>query len=172
MSKDHIPQALKEWEKILQIDKNYLDAAQKFELHHSRQTFDFFTDVLTHRNADLIEIICNFISSIGYQIDSIQSFGEETIDFFVSESSSKWRTIRRRKNILSFWCSTDPVPADVATRLIASIESRGIAQIYLISSGPVLSEIRERFINKEIFIFDQNNIQEFMNVRKEIITND
>jgi len=172
LSKELISQALKEWRKILQIDKNYLDTAQKFELHHSRQTFDFFTDILTHKDAELIEIISNFILSIGYQIDSIQSFGEEIFDFFVSESSAKWRAIRRKKNILSFWCSSNPLPADIATHLIAAIESRGIAQIYLISSGPVLSEIRERFYKKEIFVFDQNNIQEFMNVRKEVLTND
>ena len=172
LSKDLIPLASKEWEKILQIDKKYLDVAKKFELHYGSRVNDFFIDVLTHKGSDLVELISEFIISLGYQIDSIQNFGEETVDFFVSESSAKLRAIRRRKNILSFWCSDNPLPADIATRLIVAIESRGIAQIYVISAGPVLSEIRARFSKKDIIVFNPNNIQELMDARKEIITNE
>ncbi len=171
LSKELMHLTLKEWEKILQIDKKYLDVAQKFELYYGRRVHDFFTDILTHKGSDLVDMISDFIISLSYKIDSIQSFGDETFDFFVSESSAKWRAIRRRKNVLSFWCSHDPLPADVATRLIVAIESRGIAQIFVISAGPILSEIRARFNKKNITVFDQNNIQELMDARKEILTN-
>ena len=167
----HIHLAIKEWEKILKINKKYLDTAQKFELYYSHQTLDFFIDILTHRGTELTDILSNFIMSLGYAIDSIQSFGEEAFDFFVSESSDRWKEIRRRKNVLSFWCSNDPLPADIATRLAVAIESRGIAHIYIISAGPILSEIRSRLYKKDITVFEQNNIQELMDVRKEVIIN-
>ena len=172
LAKEQIPLASKEWEKILQVDKKYLDVAKKFELYYGSRVNDFLTDILTHKGSDLVDIISEFITSLGYQIDSIQNFGEETVDFFVSEASAKWRAIRKRKNILSFWCSDNPLPADIATRLIVAIESRGIAQIYVISAGPVLSEIRARFSKKDITVFGQNNIQELMDARKEVITNE
>lgn len=171
LSDGRIHLALKEWEKILQISKNYLDTAQKFELYYSRRTLDFFKDILTNKGSDLIEVLSNFITSIGYGIDSIQSFGEEAVDFFVSESSNRWKELRRRKTILSFWCSTEVFPTDIATRLGVAFESRGIAQIYIVSAGPVLSETRVRLRKKNITVFDQNNMQEFMDARKEILTN-
>ena len=171
LSNDLVHFAIKEWEKILRLNKNYLDTAQKFELHYSNQSLDFFVDILTHRGSELTDILSNFIMSLGYAIDSIQSFGDEAFDFFVSESSDRWKELRRRKNVLSFWCSNDPLPADIATRLAVAIESRGIAHIYIISAGPILSETRARLYKKDITIFDQNNIQELLDARKEIITN-
>ncbi len=170
-SHNHIHLALKEWEKILQINKNYRDTAAKFEKFYTSQLNDFFTDMLTHKDDELVKIISNFIISIGYNIDSIQSFGTEAFDFFVSESSAKWRDIRRRKTLISFWCSNRSLPVDIPIRLGTASNSKGLANIFIISTGPVFSEERINLSKKSIVVYDQNNIQELMNARKKILTN-
>ncbi|MGL4676273.1 MAG: tetratricopeptide repeat protein [Brevinema sp.] len=164
---NHLDLALTEWEQVLKIDPEYKDTSELFNAHYTSRIHDFFKDMLTAQGEQLTEVLLEFVKSLGYTIDSIQNFGEYTINIHVSESSSKWRDIRRRKTIISFWCSTEPVPIDIGHRLSSTKHTHGISQIYIISAGPVLSEVRQILSKKSVDIFDQTNIKELIDARKK-----
>ncbi|MGL5955096.1 MAG: tetratricopeptide repeat protein [Brevinema sp.] len=168
LNNNHLELALKEWEQILKIDPGYKNTSELFNSYSTSRIHDFFKDLLTTQGEDLTDILLEFVKSLGYTIDSIQHFGEYAINIYASENSSKWRDIRRRKTIIAFWCSTDPIPNDIILRLSSTKNTHDISQIYIISAGPILSEMRQLLSKKSIDVFDQTNIKELINVRKKI----
>lgn len=164
---NNIELALKEWETILALNPLYKDVNEKFNLYYSARIHDFFKDILTSQGEILTEILVEFVKKQGFSIDSIQYHGDESVDFYVSENSSKWRNSKRKKEIISFWCIDEPIPTDIVIRLTNKINSHDVSHIVIISAGPILSETRNILSRKSVDIYDQKNLQEFIHERKK-----
>lgn len=169
LSDNSLELAITEWESIVALEKNYRDVPIQLEKHRNLQLDDFFKDILTHTGDELIEILAVFVRSLGFTVDSIQNYTDEGINVHVSENSAKWRDVRRRKTLISFWCSTDPIPIDIILRLTTQLAKTGVSQMYLITAGPVFSEMRQILERKSADIYDRNNIQELISARKKSI---
>ncbi len=160
-----IENALAEWEIILRLDPKYKDVQQQFNKHYSSRIQDFFKDILTSKGAVLTDLLIDFIKSLGFTVDSIQHIGEQVVEFYVSDAPSKWRD--RKKTIISFWCDEEPMPVDIATKLTSKLTSNDVSAIYIISAGPVMSELRHLLGRKNVEIYDKKNLKELIDARKK-----
>lgn len=158
--------ALELWEEIYKYNPTYLDVKEKIQQYATSQLNDFFKDLLTHSGNALIDILCEFVKSLEYIIDSYQFFSQECIGITVSELSSKWRDIKRRKYLFIFWCSDYNFPSDIINKIYSQVLHSGIAKIFVITAGPVLSETRLLLENKSIDFYDRNNIKDLIDETK------
>ncbi|MGL4563248.1 MAG: tetratricopeptide repeat protein [Brevinema sp.] len=167
-----INSALDLWEDIKKIDPYYRDIKQKINQYSTAQLNDFFIEMMTNSGANLADILCEFINTLKYTIDSYNFLSEECVQIIVYEISSKWRDIKRRKILFIFWASDRMFPADIINKIYNNISYSGTEKIIVITAGPILSETRTLMQNKSIYFYDKNNIKDLINERREKDTNE
>jgi len=162
---DHIELAIKEWVEITYINPYYLDVLEKLKIHSISQLNELLKDMLTLNDSQLVQVLCDFVQSLGFIVD-IYYINGEAVDIIASDSLDNWRDVNRRKTIFSFWCSDFNLPSNTPTKIQEYLDTANISRAYIISGGPILSDIRSTLNRKSIHFFDRNNIQELLNVSK------
>ncbi len=160
---NHMELALLEWKQILSIDPFFKDISKKYRTYHSELVSDLFKDMLTTRDEELSVILLDFLKTLHYEIDTIQQVSDVSIDFYVDDLLSTKN--KKDKNIISFWCSDEPLPDDIITHLQTQI-SKTITKCMVISASPVLSEARGLSRETMIEVYDQTSLENLIHERK------
>lgn len=154
--------AIIQWEYIMHIDPNYLDVKRKLQEFSSIRLSDFFKDLLTKTDKALIETTHAFVKKFKYTIDNYKTLGQDIVTVTASETTGKWRDIKRAKTLFIFWCSSDPLPENAVLHALQTQKTDNFSRIIVISTGPVLSEVRNTLSRRSIDLYDKDNIQNLM----------
>lgn len=154
--------AIIQWEYIMHIDPNYLDVKRKLQEFSSIRLSDFFKDLLTKTDKALIETTHEFVKKFKYTIDNYKTLGQDIITVTASETTGKWRDAKRAKTLFIFWCSSDPLPENAILHALQTQKTDNFSRIIVISTGPVLSEVRNTLSRRSIDLYDKDNIQNLM----------
>lgn len=154
--------AIIQWEYIMHIDPNYLDVKHKLQEFSSIRLSDFFKDLLTKTDKELIKTILEFVKKFKYTIDNYKTIGQDIVIVIASETTGKWRDIKRLKTLFIFWCSSDPLPENAILHALNTEKTDNFSRIIVISTGPVLSEVRNTLSRRSIDLYDKDNIQKLI----------
>ena len=127
--------AIFNWEKIVEINKNFRDVQEKLKSYSEFRQDDRIKDFMIAGLAHFEHICRKIVENMGLNILDIDIVSDTDIEILATDTEGKWRNTRRTNRIIRILRTTDSLSDKLPRKLHESMKAKNATRIVIISTG-------------------------------------
>jgi len=127
--------AIHNWEKIVEVNKNFRDVQEKLKGFSEFRQDDRIKDFLIAGLSQFEHMCRKMITALGYTITDVDIISDTEIEMIATEIEGKWRNARQSNRIIRIIRTTETIQDSVLRKLYQTMKPRNATRIMIITTG-------------------------------------
>jgi tetratricopeptide (TPR) repeat protein len=127
--------AIKNWERIVEVDKDYRDVQEKLKFYAEFRQDDRIKDFMIAGLSQFEHLSRKIVESMGMRITDVDILSDTEIEITSVDSEGKWRNARQTNKIVRVIRTTDSIQERLLRQMHESMKSRNAMRIIIITTS-------------------------------------